>query len=41
MPRFLKENADEELLTPFLRLDPRVDSDLSGGKTYGGNATHQ
>ncbi|KAH8773236.1 hypothetical protein BGZ57DRAFT_1005243 [Hyaloscypha finlandica] len=23
------------------KLDPRVDSDLSGGKTYGGNATHQ
>ena len=23
------------------KLDPRVDSDLSGGKTYGGNATNQ
>jgi len=23
------------------KVDPRVDSDLSGGKTYGGNATHQ
>ncbi|KAN0108731.1 hypothetical protein V8E51_008473 [Hyaloscypha variabilis] len=23
------------------KLDPRVDSDLSGGKTYGGNATRQ
>lgn len=23
------------------KLDPRVDSDQSGGKTYGGNATHQ